>query len=73
MELSIYVIGFDCQSLNRNNLHYLEYIFTQNANQFVDGLMVGLAIVFNICGIYSIVKHNKKEKEKVKLFEKNKK
>lgn len=56
-----------------NNIHYLEYIFTQNANQFVNGLMIGLAIVFNICGIYSIAKHNKKEREKVKLFEKNKK
>lgn len=33
--------------------------------------MVGLAIVFNICGIYSIAKYNKKEK--VKLLEKKKK
>lgn len=56
-----------------NNIHYLEYIFTQNASQFVDGLMVGLAIVFNICGMYSIAKYNKKEKVKVKLLEKRKK
>ena len=73
--LGLLSIGISLTTLELvdNNIHYLEYIFTQNASQFVDGLMVGLAIVFNICGIYSIVKHNKKEKEKVKLFEKNKK
>lgn len=73
--LGLLSIGISLTTLELvdNNIHYLEYIFTQNASQFVDGLMVGLAIVFNICGIYSIAKYNKKEKEKVKLLEKKKK
>lgn len=65
--LGLLSIGISLTTLELvdNNIHYLEYIFTQNASQFVDGLMVGLAIVFNICGIYSIAKYNKKEKEKI--------
>lgn len=68
--LSIGIL-FTVLELVDNNIHYLKYIFTQNANQFIDGLMIGLAIIFNICGMYNIAKYNKKEK--VKLYEKKKK
>ena len=51
-----------------NNIHYLKYIFTQNANDFVNGLMIGAGLALNICGI--LVKNNKKLSEKVKVLRK---
>lgn len=72
--LGLLIIGISLMTLELvdNNMHYLQYVFTQNANQFVDGLMVGLSIIFNLCGICSIAKSNKKEKEKVKVLAKTK-
>ena len=72
--LSILMIGLGLTmlSLLDNHIHYLKYIFTQNANQFVDGLMLGLGIVFNIWGICQVAIDNKKQKEKVKKLEKRK-
>lgn len=59
-------------ALADNNINYLQYVFTQNANQFVDGLMIGTGIVFNIGGIYELDKHTRKLKEKTKVLNKTK-
>ena len=70
--LGMLMIGLPLITLSivDNNIHYLEYIFTQNANQFVNGLMIGLGITFNICGIYKLAKDNQNQKEKSKVLKK---
>ena len=70
--LGMLMIGLPLITLSivDNNIHYLEYIFTQNANQFVNGLMIGLGITLNICGIYKLAKDNQKQKEKAKVLKK---
>jgi len=72
--LSVLMIGLSLTifAVINNNLHYLEYIFTQNASQFVSGLMTGLGITFNLFGIYNLARYSKKQKEKVKVLTKNK-
>lgn len=70
--LGMLMIGLSLTTLALvdNNVHYLEYIFTQNANQFMNGLMIGLGITFNLCGIYKLAKDRKIQKEKVKVLTK---
>lgn len=64
--LGLLSIGISLTTLELvdNNIHYLEYIFTQNASQFVDGLMVGLAIVFLIYAVYIVLQNIIRKKKK---------
>lgn len=59
-------------SLVDSNIHFLQYVFTQNANQVVDIALIGSGTLLNVLAIIKIAKNNKLHKDNVKQLVKKK-